>query len=129
MNKKEWCDLARSYGQLRAQADAKWPPKGGYFANAPDIHDRKLIRAAELDMLDRAARLLAHELRRRRTRRFDEQRFLELVGSFDRSRTERDQLDRMIQLFEALNQREQAHVLKEWQRAIDQARATSEKPE
>jgi hypothetical protein len=56
-----------------------WPPKGGYMASSPDVHDRKLIRGAKLQAIDETARAVCHVLKARSSR-FDGARFLRMVG-------------------------------------------------
>lgn len=80
MTRQEWNELAKALSKVRAEISSSWPPRHGYMANAPDVHDRKLIYFATLDGFDKAARTVMLLLRSKSSR-FDPERFMRLIGT------------------------------------------------
>ena len=71
MTRIEWMALARLFSARRREISGRWREGTGAY-------ERQLIRAAQLAALDDTCRMLASWLKRRSSR-FDEQRFLTLA--------------------------------------------------
>lgn len=74
----DWIAVAEALHVMRRGAASGWPP-GEADASEICVHDRKLIYYATLETIDRAAAVIAINLKARSTR-FDARRFLQLVG-------------------------------------------------
>lgn len=78
MTKREWTAIAETLGALREEIRLSWPPANGFMANAPDVADRKLYKAAQLEATDRAARAMCHAIKKFSTR-FNARQFLSII--------------------------------------------------
>jgi hypothetical protein len=79
MIRAEWEQIAKALGDLRERIDAEWPPKSGYRTIDPDVHDRRLIRAAKLHVMEEVTYAMCAVLKKRSSR-FDGPRFLRMAG-------------------------------------------------
>ena len=81
MNRQEWAQLAKVIAGERERMRAAWPTAttGTQVSRAPCQVARELIWAHRLAAVDDVARAISHALKSRSTR-FDENRFLEMVG-------------------------------------------------
>jgi hypothetical protein len=78
VTRSDWLAIAEAVHVVRKDAAVGWPP-GHADTDARAAHDRKLIHYATLDVIDRVAVALASAIRDRCSR-FDERRFLRIVG-------------------------------------------------